>query len=112
MGYYSDFCLSIDEDSPEQPTNEEFDYIHFKLEKISNYSFHNDGGDLKLYDAKWYSYHDDMLQLSTAFPNYVFRLEADGEESGDNWRQYYYNGKTVVIKPIVAWPEFSFDMLR
>lgn len=35
-----------------------------------------------------------MLKLSKEFPNYYFRLEGHGEDWGDFWCEWYYNGKT------------------
>ena len=37
---------------------------------------------------------EDMLKLSKEFPNYYFRLEGHGEDWGDFWCEWYYNGKT------------------
>jgi hypothetical protein len=43
---------------------------------------------------KWYSHKEDMLAMSTSFPETLFTLRGEGEESGDEWVLYVKNGKS------------------
>jgi hypothetical protein len=43
--------------------------------------------------VKWYDYNKNMIKLSEIFPNYLFTMDGEGEESGDIWRHYFLNGK-------------------
>jgi hypothetical protein len=43
--------------------------------------------------AKWYEHDTFMLTLSAKYPNTIFKLHGDGEESGDLWDKYYVGGK-------------------
>jgi len=49
------------------------------------------------YDAcKWYSWKEDMLKYSKQYPDVLFTLHGEGEETGDIWKAYIQNGKTQV----------------
>jgi hypothetical protein len=46
------------------------------------------------YEAcKWYEHDKDMIEISSMFPNAVFCLHGEGEESDDLWNTYYSNGE-------------------
>ena len=57
--------------------------------------------------AKWYEYDTNMLKLSREFPNYLFTLHGEGEEAGDIWNRYYFNGKTQTEKAKITFDEFK-----
>ena len=44
-------------------------------------------------ECKWYNHDTEMLDLSKKFPNVIFKLHGEGEETGDIWDTYYKNGK-------------------
>jgi hypothetical protein len=46
--------------------------------------------------CKWYSHHQDMLLFSKKFPDVVFELHGEGEETGDLWNEYFKNGKSQI----------------
>jgi hypothetical protein len=48
--------------------------------------------------CKWYEHVEEMKKMSLAFPNVLFTLAGEGEESGDVWRKYFLNGKVQVSK--------------
>ena len=49
-----------------------------------------------------------MLKLSLEFPEYVFILDGEGEESGDIWRSFYKNGKMYTWdEATTSWVEVS-----
>ena len=56
-------------------------------------------GSAGFYDAdermKWYMHQDDMLTVSSRYPDVLFILDGDGEESGDIWRKFFQNGKML-----------------
>lgn len=58
--------------------------------------------------AKWYSYEDDMLKLSQAFPEVSFVLTGDGEERDDVWTRQYSQGRCVKVP---EWSEFLESQL-
>lgn len=54
---------------------------------------------------KWYNYEDDMKKLSLAFSDTYFLLYGVGEEQGDVWKAYFYNGEVQVIKATLTFKD-------
>jgi hypothetical protein len=62
--------------------------------------------------VKWYSYDDDMKVVSQKYPSLTFELEGEGEESGDFWRSWYKNGRSVSIQGQVTFPTPDLSVLN
>lgn len=62
--------------------------------------------------VKWYDYDKDMAKLSRLFPDYLFMLEGDGEESGDVWKAYFLNGKMQHVKAQLLFADFDPEKLE
>ncbi len=58
---------------------------------------------------KWYEHEKDMLFASTVFPDWIFELSGEGEESGDIWVKWFWNGKMQGGKAEVVLPQFKPD---
>ncbi len=43
---------------------------------------------------KWYSVESDLTEFSLLYPEALFELLGEGEESGDIWKLYAKNGKS------------------
>lgn len=43
--------------------------------------------------CKWYTHSEVMVEYSKRYPDTVFLVGGDGEESGDLWKAYYKNGE-------------------
>lgn len=41
---------------------------------------------------KWYSHEEDMMNLTGIFPDLVFVLKGEGEDSGDSWIKIFHDG--------------------
>lgn len=54
---------------------------------------------------KWYNYEDDMKKLSLAFSDTYFLLYGVGEEQGDVWKAYFYNGEVQIIKATLTFKD-------
>ena len=57
---------------------------------------------------KWYDHDKDMCKLSAMYPNHMFILTGDGEESDDYWQTHYYRGNMSTsiaerILPPIDW---------
>ena len=61
-------------------------------------------------DCKWYEHDKDMIKMSLVFPDVIFLLEGEGEESGDIWKKYYKNGKIQICKAKMTFDDF--DVLK
>jgi hypothetical protein len=60
---------------------------------------------------KWYDHEIQMRYLSKKFPDAVFTLRGEGEESGDVWVKYFKNGKMQQQKLVVEFDEFDESKL-
>jgi len=63
-------------------------------------------------DAKWYDHDKDMCQLSSEFPEFLFTLSGEGEESGDLWVTYYAGGKFQTEYAEIVFGKFDPNELR
>lgn len=96
MGYYTDFTLDIQE--KDRFGNElsalDVDLVEQEVEKMNVFESGN-FGEGWYGNAKWYDRDADMILLSKRFPDMIFFLEGDGEDSDDRWGNYYCGGKVM-----------------
>lgn len=59
--------------------------------------------------TKWYDHDEDMRLLSYRFPDVVFELRGDGEESEDVWSHYYKGGRAQTDGLVVTYTYNRFD---
>lgn len=106
MGYYTQYNLYVQNYDGMNET--ELDDVNSAIEALNIF----DGGDNRYgwsaYE-KWYDHNDDMLALSTRFPDVVFQLYGDGEDSEDRWMTYYKNGRCQVDALHITVEEDPFD---
>lgn len=57
--------------------------------------------------CKWYEHEEDMKQLSLKFPDVLFTLRGEGEESGDVWVKYFKEGKMQISKAEIKLEPFD-----
>ena len=117
MGYYTSFTVSavqIDSNSTKIDNPELFDEIKSKLEAISGYSFEGNLDD-ELYmweSVKWYECEEDMNQISLLYPDILFVVHGEGEESGDLWNHYHLNGQIQRDVAEIKYEGFSRHKLQ
>lgn len=85
MGYYTRYMLSAKHDGQDVT-----DTCRALAAQISGYAPNELAGHADT--IKWYAHDDDMVQLSSIFPEVVFRLEGHGDELGDIWVKWYSGG--------------------
>lgn len=108
MGYYTKYSLEIeykDEDAEtiERLNNTTIDQGYGKIGDLIRHG---------LDDCKWYEHDEDMRDVSKKFPNVLFILSGEGEESGDIWKAYYKNGKVQRVKAEIVFDEYNPKLLR
>ena len=86
MGYYTDYNLhTLDNDGKV--------FMDEKLKAAMSEENTVYGSRLiDMYDwdtCKWYEHEEEMRQFSKRFPDVVFKLSGEGEESGDIWVKYF-----------------------
>lgn len=104
MGYYTYYNLGID---PSTEYSDELDISKHKEAIEDTY-----GGASFEEPVKWYSHERDMGEYSKKYPDIIFTLEGDGEDSDDMWKAYYRNGKSYYVKPKIVYPDYNENLLE
>lgn len=115
MGYYTRFDMEV---TPYP--SEEIEKLMIKsLSEISEGYFEPNGdyhydflSDLLSESMKWYDWEKDMTALSKKYPDYLFELSGEGEESGDMWKCYFKNGKSQYCRARIEFDEFDENKLK
>lgn len=61
--------------------------------------------------TKWTYRNNDLRQFSKFYPELIFVLTGEGEESGDIWKEYYMNGKCQFAPGRIAFDDFDMSKL-
>lgn len=107
MGYYTRFSGSLS--GPSWATDEVENFIEYHVED-GEYRWLDVFVDPdNLETMKWYDWRDDCVALSKKFPAVLFALEGEGEESGDVWKAWIRNGKSVHVQGKIIFEEPDLD---
>jgi hypothetical protein len=102
MGYNTHYGLDY-----HAPDEDQQMLIEGHFLKISGMHInHVDGNQMK-----WYEHEDHMRKLSARFPDILFTLSGQGEESDDQWRKYFKGGKMQECRAVISFPPFNPDKL-
>lgn len=104
MGYYTNHSLVVLKGDAELEIDEVKGLQEVLNEEIPEYAF-DDG-------CKWYDHNEDMLRVSKRFPDLLFKLHGEGEESGDFWNTYYKDGKMQHCPVKITYEPFNPDELK
>lgn len=102
MGYYTRHSITI--------TNRTDSVEHER--EIWELSGYGSGLLLAGEAVKWYDHEGDMRAYSKRYPNTLFVLKGEGEESGDIWVEYHKNGKMQRCKARVGFDSFDESKLE
>lgn len=97
MGYYTNYTLETNAPGIDLEISQ-------AIAEISGY-----GGDIFRHDyceRKWYDHEKDMVEVSKRYPDVVFILHGEGEESGDLWRKRFVNGQVDEVRAEITYPDF------
>jgi hypothetical protein len=61
---------------------------------------------------KWYCWEADVKVLSKEYPNVLFVLSGEGEDSGDIWRAYFMNGEVQEVQARIVFDEVDFSKFK
>jgi hypothetical protein len=112
MGYNTNYKLRIIEQDEKDEYLDRLGVIESKVEvdheeQISErYDTWFDG------EVKWYEWEENMREYSKEYPAVVFELSGEGDESGDIWRCYFWNGKKQYCQARIVFDEFDEEQLR
>ena len=99
MGYYTNYELTWkcgDKDL----------YLDHEKEIVEQF------GPVLSNECKWYSWESHMKEYSKKYPNTLFILSGEGEESGDLWKAYIQNGKKHFVKGVITFEEFDPEKME
>lgn len=102
MGYYTKHKLIFFEND----FSDDVDHEKGIAEQTNGYS------DCFGEEIKWYDMEESMINYSKKYPNIVFCIEGEGEESGDNWRHYFKNGKSQKVKAKITYEPYDESKLK
>jgi len=116
MGYYTYYQVSWDKHSDESIDKA----IEKKFNEITGIDKESFGWDYDVWDtndkytlvfqAKWYPWQNDMVELSRAYPDIWFEVSGDGEESEDLWESRWKDG--CYEFHMAEFPPFTGEMVR
>lgn len=107
MGYYTSYELKVLEG--DLTIQEILEQVGSEFEGL-NYAIDEDGDCLS--ECKWYEHEAEMKSLSEKFPDIVFSLHGEGEESEDVWYKYFKNGKMQECYAKITYDEYDESKLR
>lgn len=109
MGYYTRYKLTVvNQDHNQYALLTQF--MATKPETSEGYEW-REVFNMTSDNIKWYSYRQDVLNLSVEYPDLVFKLHGDGEEPGDMWNHYFKNGLEQRCKVKIVYDEYDESKL-
>ena len=60
----------------------------------------------------WYSHEADIKELSLLYPDYVFTLWGDGDDSEDLWYKHFKNGKMQACPAKISYDPYDEQKLE
>ena len=132
MGYYTDYKLSWSFSNEKVESNKELFIKECEEAGIKIPEFMHDVSELSLnekimktcqevvgkyfqtewYETKWYEHETDVKSVSTEYPDVIFALIGDGEDSGDQWIKYFKNGKMQICRAKITFDDFDESKLK
>lgn len=114
MGYYTDYEIFPVKDNREPLSADQILAIQNFVEatKIDGWSYLSDVWYGRGTQLTWYEHQKDMIKLSAAFPDVLFTLWGCGQETDDQWKEYYLDGKCQVARGVITYPDFDEGQLK
>lgn len=103
MGYYTSYQLELITDGYEPSIIGDLR----RENENAEYALSEDGSYGE--SCKWYDYEIEMTEFSKKYPDTIFILTGEGEESGDLWKCYFRDGKSQHIKARIVFDEPSAE---
>lgn len=102
MGYLTNYELTYQAPNAVVGSYELDEQILALLNTVTGYEWSLDCGSFAIDHAKWYEWEEHLLSISKKLPEIKFILDGEGEEAGDIWRAYIYQGKCEVARAKIS----------
>lgn len=107
MGYYTAYSLNVIDKG-----TADLDAIAYNVEAWNLPDYYRYDEDNFQWYAKWYEHEEDMKELSLKFPDTLFDLFGDGEDTEDYWHKYFKNGKMQYCPVHFEYDDFDESKLE
>lgn len=104
MGYYTSFRITLEPENPRILEDLRESYIDAK------YAFTEEGDARE--EMKWYNFTVNMIEFSNKYPNTLFIVNGQGEETEDIWVQYFKYGKTQYCPARISFDNYDENKLE
>ena len=109
MGYYTKYSLDLV--IPDTVDYDHYDVISaLRTDTNAEYALDEEGSFGG--ECKWYYHEEDLKKFSKQFHETVFVLKGEGEDSGDLWLKYFYNGKMQMAPAQIFYDKFDPEKLK
>lgn len=105
MGYYTRYSIEMSNQITNQEKGSDIFLVYGELIKHIDYDPFGES-------CKWYDCEKDMKSFSKSYPNVLFKISGEGEESGDIWVKYFQNGLMQTCKAEIVIPPFDPAKLK
>ena len=112
MGYCTYYKLKWSVENSKTTWDEISDEIKLRQDAGSDFMYGVDENGSSTDQAKWYDHEKEVSQFSKIYPDVLFELSGEGEESGDIWKKYFLNGKMQLCQAITTFPPFDKSKLK
>ena len=101
IGYFTSYALNLSGVESDQ-----HERLAREIDKLAVFVNGSIDEGFYAYD-KWYDFDQDMLLLSSRFPNVLFTLLGKGDSDDDYWMNYYKGGQAQYGAIEIVYHEFD-----
>lgn len=108
MGYYTNFEIRVLD--CELPIKNLVSLFKIHCDEC----FDADGKDdiIHVYGSKWYEHEKELSNVSKhELPTFIIEVMGYGEENGDVWRKFFFNGKVQRCETVIAFDPYDPEKL-
>jgi len=113
MGYCTRYSLKWNCKNSKTTTWDDIsDEIRLRQEAVTDFFYAVDDCGRTTESCKWYEHEKEVSEFSKIYPDVVFELSGEGEESGDIWKKYFKNGKMQVCPVKMTFDPYDESQLK
>lgn len=112
MGYCTSYSLKWDCKKSKTTWDEVSDEIALRQKAGTDFFYAVDESGQGTDSCKWYDHEKEVSDFSKIYPDVLFELSGEGEESGDIWKKYFKNGKMQLCQVKMTFDPFDESKLK